>query len=108
MLDPTTEFGARVARRLREETLIWLTTVRADGTPQPSPVWFLWDGQTILIFSQPNKPKLRNIAANPRVALHLESNGGGDVVIFNGEAAIVGDAPQELEIAAYVAKCREY
>jgi PPOX class probable F420-dependent enzyme len=107
MLDPTTEFGVRVARRLREEMLIWLTTVRADRTPQPSPVWFLWDGQTFLIFSQPNKPKLRNIAANPNVALNLESNGGGDVVILGGEAAIVGDAPQEQEIAAYVAKYRE-
>ena len=108
MWDTTTEFGSRVERRLRDEHVIWLTTVRDDSAPQPSPVWFLWDGQTFLIFSQPNKPKLRNIAANPNVALNLESNGGGDVVIFSGEAAIVGDAPQEHEIAAYVAKYREY
>ena len=33
MLDESTEFGARVARRLSEEQLMWLTTVRADGTP---------------------------------------------------------------------------
>ncbi len=108
MLDTTTEFGARVERRLRDETIIWLTTVRADGLPQPSPVWFLWDGQTFLIFSQPNKPKLRNLAANSHVSLNLESNGqGGDIVIFSGEAVITGDAPQEDEIAAYVAKYRE-
>ncbi len=46
---PSTPFGARVAQRLREEHLIWLTTVGADGTPQPNPVWFLWDGASVLV-----------------------------------------------------------
>ena len=32
-IDTTTDFGKRVERRLREETMIWLTTVRRDGTP---------------------------------------------------------------------------
>jgi len=54
MIDLSTDFGARVARRLDDEIMIWLTTVRADGTPQPSPVWFLWIDQSILIYSQPN------------------------------------------------------
>ena len=54
--DTTTDFGRRVERRLRDEYLVWLTTVRADGLPQPSPVWFLWDGETVLIYSQPGKP----------------------------------------------------
>jgi hypothetical protein len=31
--DPATPFGARVARRLREEVIIWLAAVAADGTP---------------------------------------------------------------------------
>ena len=38
MIDTMTEFGARVERRLREEPVIWLTTVRDDLLPQPSPV----------------------------------------------------------------------
>jgi len=33
-------------------------------------VWFLWNDGSILLYSQPDTPKLRNIAANPRVALH--------------------------------------
>ena len=56
-LDLNTEFGARVERRLREEIVIWLTTVRTDLTPQPSLVWFLWDAETMLIYSKPNTPK---------------------------------------------------
>jgi hypothetical protein len=38
----------RVAQRLREDAVIWLTTVAANGTPQPNPVWFLWDGHSVL------------------------------------------------------------
>ncbi len=39
-LDTSTEFGARVARRLGDEHIVWLTTVRRDQAPQPSPVRF--------------------------------------------------------------------
>ena len=107
-IDTTSEFGSRVERRLRDERVIWLTTVRSDGLPQPSPVWFLWDGQTFLIYSQPNKPKLQNIEANPGVALNLNSDEqGDDVVIFAGKAEIVKDAPAAHEVPAYLAKYRD-
>lgn len=107
-LDTGSEFGARVARRLREETIIWLTTVRADGRPQPSPVWFLWDGETVLIYSQPDKPKVRNIARNPKVALHFDGNGrGGDIVVLDGEARVAPDAPPADLIPELVEKYRE-
>jgi predicted pyridoxine 5'-phosphate oxidase superfamily flavin-nucleotide-binding protein len=39
--DSGTAFGERVRRRLREEQVIWITTVGKDGTPQPNPVGFL-------------------------------------------------------------------
>jgi hypothetical protein len=40
-IDEGTEFGARVARRLREEIVVWLTTVTPAGTPLPRPVGFV-------------------------------------------------------------------
>jgi PPOX class probable F420-dependent enzyme len=53
MIDESTEFGQRVARRMREDSAIWLTTVAPDGTPQPTPVWFVWDGTgSVLMYSQ--------------------------------------------------------
>lgn len=108
MLDLTTEFGSRVARRLDEERLIWLTTVRADLTPQPSPVWFLWDGESFLIYSQPNTQKLRNIARNPKVALNFDGDGhGGNIVIITGEAHIDEQAPPAHAVAAYVERYQE-
>lgn len=106
-LDTSTEFGARVARRLADEQIIWLTTVRADGTPQPSPVWFLWDGASFLIFSQPKAQKLKNIAHGPTVSLHLDGDGrGGDIVVFTGRAAVEAAAPSVVEVPAYVEKYR--
>jgi PPOX class probable F420-dependent enzyme len=88
-LDTTTEFGAHVAKRLQQEEVIWLTTVRPDGIPQPNPVWFLWEGDTIIIYSQPGAHKVSHIASHPQVALNFNSTpDGSDVVIFTGEAHI--------------------
>ncbi len=80
MLDATSDAGARAEGRLRGEEIAWLTTVRPDGQPQSVPVWFLWDGEGFLIYSRPGARKLRNIEANPKVNLNLNSNdtGGGN------------------------------
>lgn len=106
-LDSSSEFGARVLQRLQQEEVIWLTTVRADGVAQPSPVWFWWDGETMLIYSQPATPKLRNIAANARVALNFNSNEtGGDIVIFSGTATIEEQPTPVTDVPEYLAKYR--
>jgi PPOX class probable F420-dependent enzyme len=107
-IDTTTDFGKRVERRLREETVVWLTTVRRDGTPQPAPVWFLWDGESVLMYSHPNQQKQRNIERNPKVSLHFDSDGhGGNIIVISGEARIVADAPPATEVPEYVAKYAE-
>jgi PPOX class probable F420-dependent enzyme len=105
VVDESTEFGARAARRLREEIIAWLTTVSPQGSPQPVPVWFLWDGdRSLLLYSRPGKPKLRNIEANPRVTLHLDSNGlGGDFVVCRGELRRSDDPPVD-QVDDYIAK----
>ncbi len=105
VLDASTEFGQRAERRLREEKVAWLTTVDSKGTPQPIPVWFLWDGSdSILMYSQPDTPKLRAIERSPRVSLNLDGNGqGGDIVVALGEASVSGDPPAH-KVAEYVEK----
>jgi PPOX class probable F420-dependent enzyme len=107
-IDTSTPFGERAARRLREDLIAWLVTVSPAGAPQPMPVWFLWDGAAgVLVYSRPDKPKLRNIAANPRVALHLEGNGmGGDIVVLAARAAVSDDPPAD-RVDAYIEKYRQ-
>ena len=77
MLDPSNQAHARASGRLGGEPVGWLTTVRADGQAQSTPVWFLWDGDTFLLYSQPDAQKVRNVAANPKVSLHLNDDGDG-------------------------------
>jgi PPOX class probable F420-dependent enzyme len=101
-------FKSRVIRRLKEERIIWLVTARTDGMPQPSPVWFLWDGESILVFSRPGKPKLRNILKNPNVALHFDGDGlGGDIVIIEGIAHIEKDPLPTDQLKTYLEKYQE-
>ena len=107
-IDTSTPFGARAERRLREELLAWLVTVSPGGTPQPVPVWFLWEGESFLIYSRPETSKLRNIARSPRVALHLDGNGrGGDIVVVTGDAAVSKSDPPADRVPAYVEKYAE-
>lgn len=106
-IDTSSSFGRRVLERLQSEQVVWLTTVSTDGTPQPSPVWFLWDGQQVLMYSMPRAPKLRHIQANPRVALNFDSDEGGDVVILTGDARIVESEPAAHQTPAYLEKYRQ-
>ena len=108
MLDTTTDAGGRADGRLREEKITWLATVRSDGQPQSVPVWFLWDGEGFLIYSRPDRQKLKNISRNPRVGLHLNSNDrGGDVIRVEGTAEISDDFPPASEVGEYVEKYKE-
>jgi PPOX class probable F420-dependent enzyme len=104
VLDPSRPAHARAEERLRSEQVAWLTTVRADGQAQSSPVWFLWDGETFLLYSQPQAQKVRNIAVNPKVSLHLGDVAGGDVVTVEGAAVVDPDAPRADHVEGYLAK----
>lgn len=107
MVDFTSRFGRHVNRRLRQEQIVWLTTVDSKETPQPRPVWFHWDGETILIFSEEYKAKLRHIARNPRVALNFNTaDDGGDVAVILGEAKIL-DQPPGNRAKTYLGKYRK-
>lgn len=104
-IDNSTGFGARITRQLGDELVLWLTTVGKSGTPAPNPVWFLWNGEQILVFSQAGKAKLHNLANNPRVSLNFNAtHTGGDVGVISGEAVIDEKPATDEELAAYASK----
>ncbi len=108
MFDTSTETGARAQLRLYEEQIAWFTTVRHDGMPQPVPVWFLWDGESFLIYTYSSARKLKNIRANPRVALNLNSGAGGDdIVRAEGAAELLQEFPPPNEVPEYLEKYRQ-
>ena len=109
MIDQSSEFGARAARHLREEIVVWMTTVTPAGAPVPMPVWFVWDGdESVLMYSQPS-PRVRNIEAHPHVSLNFQGDGrGGDIVVLSGDAEIDEGGPPADRSPDYLAKYDEH
>ena len=109
MPEPSTPFGERVERRLRDEMVIWLSTVGADGTPQPNPVWFLWDGETFLVYNRTEAKRLPHIRRNPRVSLNFDGDGqGGDIIVIVGEARLATQDPPADQNPAYTDKYGDF
>jgi len=105
-IDTSTDFGKRVKHRLEHEQVAWLTTVDGNGRPFPSPIWFYYENDgTLLIYSQPNKTKLRNIDANAAVSINFNADEhGNNVVILDGAAVIDESANPAVNHDAYLAK----
>lgn len=95
-----------VEERLRSAEIVWLTTVRPGGRLHNIPVWFLWERATILIFSQPNAQKIRNLRQNHAVTLALDETKKG-VVILEGTAELLGRGEGHEALQAYGEKYRE-
>jgi PPOX class probable F420-dependent enzyme len=101
------ELTGQIERRLVDDHIVWLTTVTPAGRPAPRPVWFLWDGRAVTIYSQPDGAKLKHIAANDHVSLNFNSKeDGGDVVVISGRAEVVHGAPPPSEFPGMLDKYR--
>ncbi|PZS27815.1 MAG: PPOX class F420-dependent oxidoreductase [Pseudonocardiales bacterium] len=48
-----------------------LATVRADGTPQVNPTWFVWDGELLWLTTTSQRRKYHNVLIHPEVALSV-------------------------------------
>jgi PPOX class probable F420-dependent enzyme len=109
MVDFTSSFGRAVQRHLANQYVIWLTTVDSKLTPQPRPVWYIWENDSFLIFSQPQAQKVKHIQKHPRVALHFNTDESGDkqVIVFTGEALIDDSSAPAHEVPAYLEKYKD-
>jgi PPOX class probable F420-dependent enzyme len=88
------DMPAEAQRHIARDEVAWLTTVTDSGVPAPNPVWFVPDGDDLLVFSTPGARKAHNIGQRPRVTLHFNSDPhGGDVVVIAGEATTTPDQP---------------
>ncbi len=54
---------------LAREKCISLTTFRQDGSPVATPVWFVPDGDRLLIWTFADRGKVRRIRREPRVTV---------------------------------------
>lgn len=102
------ELSSELKRRLRKEYFVWFTTVGSDLTPQPRPVWFIWERDSFIIFSQPHAHKVRHLQQHPGVALHFNADetADHDVLVFIGTAAVNSKVGPAHKLPAYFRKYR--
>ncbi len=88
--------------KLEKQQTIWFGSVRPDGKPHLTPVWFLWHEGKLYIGIDPNSVKSRNLKQNPWVVLALED--GIHPVICEGMAAFIQLPLTEVLAAAFLSK----
>jgi pyridoxamine 5'-phosphate oxidase-like protein len=74
-----------------------------DGSPRVVPIWFHWTGDQFVLGSPPKAPKLKALAADPRVALTIDDNTWPHkVLLVRGRASVqrLEDVSPEYELAA--------
>jgi nitroimidazol reductase NimA-like FMN-containing flavoprotein (pyridoxamine 5'-phosphate oxidase superfamily) len=76
-----------------------------DGSPRVVPIWFHWDGASVVLGSPMGAPKLAALRANPRVAVTVEDSSAWPykALLVRGEASVdeLDDVSSEYERAAY-------
>ncbi len=78
--------------------------MRPDGAPHLVPIWFTWDGSSLLVFSKPGAQKVRNLRANPVAMLALgEPEDDFDVALAEARVELF-DAPATELPDAHLAK----
>jgi hypothetical protein len=94
---------AEIAERLCAPRQYWLGTTTPSGAPYAAPVWGVVTEETLYFYSERHTVKARNLAADPRAVVHLES--GENVLIVRGRLDDLG-APAEVGyvVAALSAK----
>src|ERR1700730_330362 len=103
-LDISSDRGKRIQTRLENEVIVWLGTVGPDAHAHAVPGWFLWDGDSFLVYSVPGQ-KVRDIEANPNVELHLNTSpSGGNVVRIDATAEVLQDHPPAHAVPEYIRK----
>lgn len=100
----TAQIPAKFDTRIANAQHVWFTTVREDGMPQPTPVWFVREGDTFLIYTTPDSQKVANISNNPHVALGWATDDTGYFVVVMGRATIDEAAPTPKANSPYMTK----
>ncbi len=85
---------SHVVERMQKSRNYWIATTRPDGRPHAVPTWGVWVDDTLYFGGGPDTRWSRNLAANPHVAVHLES--GDDVVIIEGVVERITDPSHPL------------
>ena len=91
-----TEFldWSHVEGRLAADRVYWLVTVGSDGRPRVRPVDGLFLDGVIYVGGSPKTRWVRDVAVNPKVAVHLD--GVDSVLTLDGDVEVLAQLDDEL------------
>lgn len=94
---------SHIDQRMSEAKNYWIATTRPNGHPHVAPTWAVWHDNRLYFDGSPETRRMRNIAANPHIAVHLED--GTHAVIVEGIAREYGRPTPDFaeQLAAFYA-----
>lgn len=82
---------------LRTPLIAFIATVKRDGMPHVTPVWYLYDGDRLLVAASTDSVKVRNVSGNPRASLSiLDPDDHSRWVQVNGPVTLTKDGVSEV------------
>jgi PPOX class probable F420-dependent enzyme len=74
-----------------------IATVREDGSPQATPVWIDYDGDSVLVNSAYGRTKVKNIERDPRATVTVlpAENQQSGYVMVSGPAELIDEGARE-------------
>ncbi|MFP6680532.1 MAG: TIGR03618 family F420-dependent PPOX class oxidoreductase [Dehalococcoidia bacterium] len=98
------DIGPDTTAFLQSQRNLILGTLRRDGSPQASPVWYLWTGDAFVISTNTATAKWWNLKRDPRASVCVDNQATGQMVIAYGNAELesedVWDVTRDL-VAKY-------
>ncbi len=88
-----------IEARLGREMSVWIVTVRTDGRPHMTPVWYIWLDDQIYFATGTDTQKFANLRHNQKVALALPD--ADSVIILEGEAHAADDRKMIDKLGEY-------
>ena len=91
----------RIQQYLATKDIVLLATIRADGAPLITPMWFLHDPSALTLISVEDSQKVRNLRRDPRLHIVAESGTRGDIrgVSVRGRAQFLPDSDERRVLA---------
>jgi PPOX class probable F420-dependent enzyme len=89
--------GPDLDGHLRRHRDALIATVNADGSPQLTPVWYLWDGKALSASVPGWTVKVANLRREPRVAICVDDEVAGCYATLTGSAELVEGPPDDRE-----------
>jgi len=88
-LPSVTTLSEKARAFLNEKRFAVLATINSDGTPQLTTMWYLLEGDTIVMNTKAGRIKERNMRRDPRIAICVED--GYNYVTISGTVEMIDD-----------------